>query len=280
MRAAAKRRCFIFTFCVYYLNTTPMGPWRALSCPSKHPSPTQVQPEAAVPSPQGVGLTDFGPKKWKLRICLLHRQPFAAAGAGASHSAPVTVSVKGGCSEHRRTQAAPLSLAKPPTPASAAPGFAVPSPTTSPGLLLRFGSSLMAHPPLREPGARVKLLFSKLGFAPQVCFTAGTRWWQWPRVALSHTGGHTAQVIPWKPKPAPGSAIVSPCPLGWVSRRGKTTTKKSCLVCIHYSPLLPSWPQPTLPPRSTGICPGKGSALATRGKRAPETPNHSVGGYL
>ena len=65
--------------------------------------------------------------------------------------------------------------------------------------------------------------------------------------------------------------------LGWVSRRGK---KKSHLLCIHPSPLFPRRPQPTLPPWSAGLCPGKGSTPAARCKHAPESWNHSAGGYL
>lgn len=129
-------------------------------------------------------------------------------------------------------QAALLSLSKPPTPASAAPGFAFPSPTTSPGLLLRLGSLLTAHPALLTTLVlRVNLLFSKLCLLPgftllQAQGGGGGQGWPRHTPQLRQPTLEGTRLGPYLGNPnlvlALSSLIatVSPCPLGWVSRRG------------------------------------------------------------
>lgn len=117
-----------------------------------------------------------------------------------------------------------------------------PSPMTSLALFSRFGSFLMAHLPLQEPGARVTLLFYKTGLLPNCRHKA---------VA----GG--GPVTPHSPSGTflgnPNLLLArQPCHLvPWVALAGRGKNTQSCLLCII--PLLfPRQPQPTLPPWGRG----------------------------
>lgn len=128
---------------------------------------------------------------------------------------------------------------------------------TLPGLLLRFGSFLIAHLPLQEPGARATLLFNETGLLPNRRHKAVAG-----GVLLHPTtpANSTRGTFLGNTNPLLARQSVSPCPLGCVSSRGKNT--QSCLLCIIPLPF-PGQPQPTLPPWGRG-----------------ETRNHAAGGYL
>lgn len=160
-------------------------------------------------------------------------------------------------------QAALLSLSKPPIPASVAPGFAFPSPTTSPGLLLKLGSLLTAHPLLQEPGARVTLLVNKLGLLPRFALLqaqGGGSGWGWPH--------HT----PRPQQPMPEGTRLEPylrnpnlllalqsCHLVPQVGLAGGGGKKSCLVCIHCPHYFRGGPSPRSHPGAQGSAQGRGA---------------------
>lgn len=172
--------------------------------------------------------------------------PRAPSGAGASHR------VHQCCQYKTRHKQEPLA---PSHPCPSSTGFCFPqphnlfpSPMTSPGLLLRFGSFLMAHLPLQEPTARVTVLFNRMGLLPMQAQGGAGGWGcscYTPQPQPTAPEGHSleTQTCCWL---CSGVTLSLDC----VSRRGKNS--QSCLLCI-IPLLLPRQPQPTLPARGRGV---------------------------
>lgn len=184
--------------------------------------------------------------------------PPAPSGAGASHR------VHQCCQYKTRHKQEPLAASHP-CPSSTGfcfpqPHDLFPSPMTSPGLLLRFGSFLMAHLPLQEPTARVTVLFNRMGLLPMQAQGGAGGWGcscYTPQPQPTAPEGHSleTQTCCWL---CSGVTLSLDC----VSKRGKTARA----VCFASSPCcFPGSPSP----RSQ---PGEGEC--------PQTQNHPAGGYL
>lgn len=80
------KRLYIYTV---LLNTTPAGPWRALNCPSKRPTPTRVQPRC--------GTDRFWHRDKKLEAAILPPASSALCGGqrwGVARCTPAVVRMK------------------------------------------------------------------------------------------------------------------------------------------------------------------------------------------
>lgn len=80
------KRLYIY---ILLLNTTPVGSWHALNCPSKHPTPTRVQPRR--------GTDRFWHRDKKLEAANLPPAPSALCGSwcwGVARCTPAVVGMK------------------------------------------------------------------------------------------------------------------------------------------------------------------------------------------
>lgn len=119
-------------------------------------------------------------------------------------------------------------------------GFSFPSPMTSPLMLLRLGAcSQLTHPCKSLVQELLSCLARWACSLGLLCCRHKVTVVHWPR----HTPQPPTSESTRKPKPAPGSVIESPCPMGWLrgrEKKGLSALDPSLLLFLR-------WPQPMLP---------------------------------